>query len=166
YLPSDFSVEATGPTGATVFYFVSATDDQDPSPQVTCAPLSGSPLPLGDTTISCTATDSSGNVATGTFKVHVLPALNLGLSIASAGTVKLKTGVATITGSVRCGHSASVSIYGQMQELVANRAVLSGSFSTTISCSPPTSSWSVTVTAVNGRFGAGQTQVNATAINC
>lgn len=70
-LPAVISVNATGPSGAVVSYTVSATDNLDPSPVVTCAPPSGSVFEIGDTTVNCTATDSNGNTATGAFTGHV-----------------------------------------------------------------------------------------------
>ena len=52
-----------GPGGAIVNFdnLVSATDTVDPSPIVTCTPASGSLFAAGDTAVSCTATDASGN---------------------------------------------------------------------------------------------------------
>ena len=70
-LPADMTVEATGPDGATVEYIVTATDDSDPVPNVTCVPASGSLFPVGETLVSCTATDASGNSSDGTFLVTV-----------------------------------------------------------------------------------------------
>ena len=73
-MPTDIPpAEATGPSGAVVTYTnPTASDLVDPSPSVTCLPASGSTFPLGDTTVSCTATDSSGNTsAPETFKVTV-----------------------------------------------------------------------------------------------
>jgi hypothetical protein len=60
--PSDVTAEATGPGGATVNYSKpTATDLADPSPAVACVPAPGSIFVLGDTTVTCTATDASGN---------------------------------------------------------------------------------------------------------
>ena len=70
-LPPGKSVDATSPAGATVAYTVTATDDVDPSPTVACTPPSGSTFPIGSTAVSCTATDASGNSATGSFMVRV-----------------------------------------------------------------------------------------------
>ena len=39
---------------------------------MTCKPPSGSTFPLGVTTVSCTATDASGNSATGSFTITVV----------------------------------------------------------------------------------------------
>jgi len=68
--PGDFAVECTGP--ATVVTFtVTATDDLDPSPSVVCTPPSGSVFPMGVTTVSCFATDASGNSSFCVFDVTV-----------------------------------------------------------------------------------------------
>jgi hypothetical protein len=65
-------IEATGPDGATVTFTVTAHDTVDPAPTVDCDHDSGSKFPVGDTTVSCTAKDKSGNVsAPKTFKVTV-----------------------------------------------------------------------------------------------
>jgi hypothetical protein len=55
-----------------VFEFeVTATDDCDPVPVVTCEPASGSVFPVGTTEVTCTAVDFSGNSSTCTFMVTV-----------------------------------------------------------------------------------------------
>ena len=69
--PAPIMVGATDPHGATVSYSASATDNVDPSPVVSCTPTSGSTFPIGTTTVNCTATDASGNVAHGSFTVQV-----------------------------------------------------------------------------------------------
>jgi hypothetical protein len=73
-LPADMTVDATSPTGATVSYSVTATDDNDPSPDVVCSPLSGSIFPVGTTVVSCTATDDDGLIDSGSFSVTVVGA--------------------------------------------------------------------------------------------
>jgi hypothetical protein len=65
------TVEATGPSGAVVTYNVSAADDVDGPVSVTCSKTSGTTFPIGTTLVTCTATDSSGNQASGTFDVVV-----------------------------------------------------------------------------------------------
>jgi hypothetical protein len=55
-----------------VNYQVTAVDDCDPAPVVTCVPPSGSSFPRGETMVTCTAKDSLGNEsAPCTFKVTV-----------------------------------------------------------------------------------------------
>ncbi|MDA0169098.1 HYR domain-containing protein [Solirubrobacter taibaiensis] len=71
---ADVTVNAAGPTGTTASYAVSATDDTDPSPSVTCTPPSGSVFAIGSTNVTCTATDARGNAAEKTFTVTVLGA--------------------------------------------------------------------------------------------
>jgi hypothetical protein len=71
-LPGTITVTAPSRAGTRVSYTVTATDDTDPHPTVSCTPASGSVFPLGDTTVNCTATDASGNRAPGSFHVRVV----------------------------------------------------------------------------------------------
>jgi hypothetical protein len=65
--------EATGPLGGVVNYTLpKATDTVDAAPVVACAPVSGSSFPLGDSTVTCTATDASLNSTSAAFKVVVV----------------------------------------------------------------------------------------------
>jgi len=79
-LPSPPQVEATAPT-TPVSFAAHASDDLDDAPGLSCAPASGSAFPVGTTTVSCTATDASGNAKSGSFPVRVIdttpPALSL-----------------------------------------------------------------------------------------
>jgi Tol biopolymer transport system component len=70
-LPGTISVLATSPDGAAVEYDVSAADDTDPAPSVTCTPPPGSTFAIGDSTVTCIATDAAGNRGDGSFSVHV-----------------------------------------------------------------------------------------------
>jgi len=71
-LHDDITVEATGPSGATVTYTEPAvTDDVDGTVPVACLPASGTVFPLGKTAVSCSAADTSGNQATSSFDVIV-----------------------------------------------------------------------------------------------
>ena len=70
-LPEDVVVEADGSGGAVVEYSVSAVDGDDPDPVVSCVPVSGSVFAVGDTVVTCTATDASGNESSGSFTVTV-----------------------------------------------------------------------------------------------
>lgn len=64
---------APGQTSAVVNYNVSATDnvDADGTVSLICTPPSGSSLPLGATTVCCTATDKCGNESVCCFQVRV-----------------------------------------------------------------------------------------------
>ena len=70
-VPVGVAADATSASGAVVVFDVSATDRVDPAPIVTCTPASGALFPIGETTVTCTATDASGNVATASFVAHV-----------------------------------------------------------------------------------------------
>ena len=69
-VPSTIVVKGTSSSGAVVTYSVSATDPDD-AVTVSCSPPSGSVFPIGWTTVSCTATDTSGNSTSGSFLVVV-----------------------------------------------------------------------------------------------
>lgn len=70
-VPGNVTVDATSPSGAVVAFTVSASDNVDPAPSVGCTPTSGAMFPIGDTTVACIATDTSGNASTASFGVHV-----------------------------------------------------------------------------------------------
>jgi len=70
-VPADIVVNATSPAGATVNFVVTATDDVDPHPAITCDRLSGSTYPIGSNTVRCTATDASGNSSSKSFLIVV-----------------------------------------------------------------------------------------------
>ena len=61
------------PPGEVVTFSVTAVDDRDPAPTVTCVPAAGSFFPLGTTVVTCTATDAAGNRASSEFPVTVEP---------------------------------------------------------------------------------------------
>jgi hypothetical protein len=71
-VPADFAVDATSRVGAVVTYQVVASDTVDPAPPVvSCIHESGTNFAIGDTTVTCTATDASGNAGSASFVVHV-----------------------------------------------------------------------------------------------
>jgi len=69
--PNDRAVEATSSNGSIVTFSVSATDNIDGSVSVSCSPTSSSMFSLGITTVTCSATDISGNTATKSFTINV-----------------------------------------------------------------------------------------------
>jgi hypothetical protein len=63
---------ATSTSGAKVKYKVPAAVDAGDGPTaVSCLPASGSPFPVGQTTVNCTSSDQWGNVGKAAFKVWV-----------------------------------------------------------------------------------------------
>ena len=71
-VPGGATAATTDPAGAAVTFAVpAATDVVDPNPSVGCAPASGSVFPIGTTTVTCTASDQSGNTSSASFAVTV-----------------------------------------------------------------------------------------------
>jgi hypothetical protein len=81
-LPAPITAEATGASGASVTYSVSANDANPTSPAVTCATgvtatsagtavTSPATFSIGTTTVTCKATDAANNTGTGSFTVTV-----------------------------------------------------------------------------------------------
>ncbi|NOT32461.1 MAG: CehA/McbA family metallohydrolase [Planctomycetes bacterium] len=73
--PERLELFCAGPLGTVVDYvadyMVAAQDAEDPAPVLVCTPPSGSLFPLGDTLVTCTATDRAGNQSTCSFAVTV-----------------------------------------------------------------------------------------------
>jgi hypothetical protein len=70
--PGDIMVYARLPAGAAVVYEVNAVDLCDSQVQVISSPASGSVFAPGETSVLCTATDDSGNIANCSFTVTVI----------------------------------------------------------------------------------------------
>ena len=88
-VPGGQTVEATGPSGASVSYSgLSATDTVSGNLTPSCNRPSGSTFPLGTTTVSCTATDGSGNSAGGSFSVTVRDTTPPVVNVPAAQTVE------------------------------------------------------------------------------
>jgi HYR domain/Right handed beta helix region len=74
--PDDISVVTEpGASSATVEYPLpeAADDDTETLPTVVCTPASGTEFPVGDNTVTCTATDSADQIAETTFTISVSP---------------------------------------------------------------------------------------------
>jgi len=72
HLPANITAEATSAAGAIVTFSATATDVVDGIVAVTCVPASGSVFPFGTTTVNCSATNSHGKTASGSFSVKVV----------------------------------------------------------------------------------------------
>jgi uncharacterized protein YjiK len=68
-VPADITAEATGTTTPVSFTPPTATDLVDGSRPVSCLPAG--PFPIGTTTVTCSASDTSGNGASVSFNVTV-----------------------------------------------------------------------------------------------
>jgi hypothetical protein len=132
-LPADITAEATSGAGAAVSYTVTATDNVDPNPTVSCTPASGSTFPLSTTTVNCTATDASGNQSSGSFTITVRDTTGPTLTLSSNLTAEATSSAgAAVTYSVSASDSVSTA---------------------TVSCTP----------ASGSTFPLGTTTVNCTA---
>ena len=71
---SDITVEATGPNGVAVNYTAPTANDivDGVIENVSCTPASGETFPLGNTTVTCQATDQHQNTGSSSFVVHVV----------------------------------------------------------------------------------------------
>lgn len=75
--PGVSGIEATSYSGAVAFYDTPlATDNIDGPVVVVCLPTTGSTFGLGNTTVTCTASDASSNIQTSTFVVNVIDTTN------------------------------------------------------------------------------------------
>lgn len=71
-VPLGLELQTAHAGGAILAYALpTATDVVDADPTVACNPAPGATAPLGDSEVTCTATDDSGNQASATFPVHV-----------------------------------------------------------------------------------------------
>lgn len=71
--PADIALGCSFDLLVPVTFTASAQDNCTAQPTVTCNPPSGSGLPVGETTVTCTATDEAGNTSTCSFKVTRAP---------------------------------------------------------------------------------------------
>ncbi len=69
--PANITVPNDAGQCSAVVSFVATVADNCPGATIVCSPPSGSTFPVGTTTVTCTATDASGNTDTCTFTVTV-----------------------------------------------------------------------------------------------
>ncbi|QHC69304.1 HYR domain-containing protein [Rathayibacter sp. VKM Ac-2801] len=102
-VPKSIAADATTPSGAVVTFAPSAKDAVDGAVEATCAPASGSTFAIGDTTVTCTASDSAGNTGESRFVVTVS---RLAQSIVFTSTAPTTpTALGSFTPTVRGGGS-------------------------------------------------------------
>src|SRR5204862_320363 len=108
--PANISTNtASGTCTRTVNYIAPTASDNCPSATVSCTPVSGSTFNKGVSTVTCTATDASGNTNTCTFTVTVndteLPTLICPVNISTntaLGTCTRTVNYATPSASDNC----------------------------------------------------------------
>ncbi len=126
-VPSNITITATGVSGAVVNYTApTATDNCSVTVALTAGLPSGSVFPLGTTNVTYTATDASGNTATGSFLVTVsgsLPVISCPANIMAVATDGLCGANVNFTAFESAAIPASVIVYS-----VNGNTVQSGSF--------------------------------------
>ena len=116
---ADVTVDATSPAGAVVTYDVPAATDPDDAapPPVSCTPAPGATFPIGQTTVTCTATDpdDTNSPVSSSFTVTVQGAAAQLADLAQAvqgvgpGTILART-VAGAQSEVASGHVAAACV--------------------------------------------------------
>jgi hypothetical protein len=103
-VPGPITAEAAGADGAPVSFTVSAVDAVDgplAPASVSCSNASDSTFALGTTTVTCTATDASGNAQSSSFAVTVVdttpPRLNVAAPVAVTGSGSVSASNSTIS---------------------------------------------------------------------
>jgi hypothetical protein len=97
-VPDPVTAEATGPAGAKVVYVVTTRDAVDDNVDLVCDPPSNTTFPLGTTTVTCTATDFSGNHRSKDFTVTVRDTAGPSLSLPASRSVQASSAAgATVT---------------------------------------------------------------------
>ncbi len=157
---SDVTTEATGPTGAIVSYLAPATSDiVDGAGMATCGPSSGTAFAIGNTVVTCSATDAHGNAATPkTFVVHVVDTTRPALSLPTPIAVTTSSTTGAI---VNYAATASDLVDGNVAVTCAPlSASLFAVGATTVNCSATdahgntaTGAFTVTVTYVSNDYG-------------
>ncbi len=105
--PNIGPIEGNTLGGATVFYAVpTATDAVDGDPVVTCSPAPGSKFLIATTTVTCHASDESGNTSTRSFTVKVVDTTPPKLTVPTSVT----TGATTATGATVTYSTSAVDI--------------------------------------------------------
>jgi uncharacterized repeat protein (TIGR01451 family)/CSLREA domain-containing protein len=94
--PANMTVPQDSAYGAIVNYPAPAATDNCPGVTTSCAPASGSNFALGSTTVKCTATDASGNTASCSFRVTVVPPTStVGVKSTDGGSIPIVGGSGT-----------------------------------------------------------------------
>jgi hypothetical protein len=110
-VPSNITVSATGPGGASVTYATPTVVDEDGVlPAVSCAPASGTTFPIGTTTVTCSVSDPEdvNSPVTASFTVTV-----------QGAPAQLQSLLAYVSG-LGSGTSLSAKVQEAMSDIQAN----------------------------------------------
>jgi hypothetical protein len=103
-LPADVTAEATSAAGASVSFTATALHEIDGPLLVACTPASGHVFALGATTVECSAGNTAGDTAHGSFVVNVVdttpPALTVPAGVTAAATSPAGAAVSFVTSAL------------------------------------------------------------------
>jgi uncharacterized protein YjbI with pentapeptide repeats len=86
---------ATGTASPDVYRTITASDTADAAPTLVCGPTT--PLPFGTNTITCTATDASGNAASASYVIDVIDETGPVITLIGPTSITLEAGVDSYT---------------------------------------------------------------------
>lgn len=89
---SPLVIEATGPGGAVVNFDALALDAEDGPLSLTVSRASGSQFPMGQTVVSCSATDTVGKTSNATFSVQVVDTAGPVISVSGSNPETIAVG--------------------------------------------------------------------------
>ncbi len=124
HLPTDIAVTTGNPAGAEVSWVdPTAGDVVDANPAVGCTPASGTTFPVGVSTVTCTASDASGNESSRSFHVAVTFVPPVAWSTVWGEPVSGGSGALVVNGSRSV--PVKVETFANGVEQVTGRAILS-----------------------------------------
>lgn len=98
---------------------------------------------------------------------EVPPPPRVNLTVNPSGTVNIKTGVATISGTFTCSGSDSLTAYVDARQNVGRFTILgSGLFTQAGACDGTPRAWTVNVVPANGKFAGGKSMAVTFAESC
>jgi len=93
-VPTSTITVAAGGTGTAspdIYRSIGSSDISDPAPALVCGPTT--PLPFGQNTITCTATDASGNSSSASYVIDVIDETGPVITLTGPASVTLEAGV-------------------------------------------------------------------------
>jgi hypothetical protein len=96
-LPNSIYSNATSSSGRTIYYTATASDPVSGNLSVNCTPPSGSTFAIGQTTVTCSATDSANQTTTQSFNIYVSGCIGCTLPDFAGG---IQYGVGSIPGRI------------------------------------------------------------------
>jgi hypothetical protein len=162
---NDITVEAATETGTDrPVYQPGSAEDRGFYIPMECTPYWEESLPIGTTTVHCTATDAYGNQGVMEFDITVLPPLRMTLQVKDEGDVTAR-GTAVIKGTVSCRWAVTIDVGAHLEQILGKKTT-SGDGTTSVACSPPDTKWQVRIEPVEGRFKPGTAAAHVSAFTC